>query len=235
MKNMTQMNGVTLARPSVKSRFTTNPPDWCSSAPTDISSKGPLFGAILDRYRATLSRFPPLRTRKRIDSGSRTIERTPITTGRIPPTINTDCQPNCEISPAATKPPTAAPMEKPVNIVMTAVARNFLGAYSEVRAMALGIAPPKPNPVNRRKKSKDSSEPAVAVRSAPKPNIHVQRTKTGLRPNRSASGPQTSAPIIIPNSPLEMTGPRRERSLFQLHTNYKRKQVNQFVGHGFRG
>ena len=73
-----------------------------------------------------------------------------ISNGMEPPTTNTACQPNREIKAAAIKPPTAAPIEKPQNIVMTAVALNLLGTYSEVNAIVFGIAPPRPKPVNRR-------------------------------------------------------------------------------------
>lgn len=71
--------------------------------------------------------------------------------GSAPPTTKTDCQPKRVISPAATKPPIAAPSENPQNITVTAVALYAFGADSEVSAIAFGIAPPRPNPVMSRK------------------------------------------------------------------------------------
>ena len=42
---------------------------------------------------------------------------------------------------------------------------------------------------------------AVDVRSVKAPKAKLQATSTGFRPKRSATGPPTSAPIIMPNSP----------------------------------
>ena len=54
------------------------------------------------------------------------------------------------MSAATVHPAKADPNEKPANIVMTAAFRDRFGMYSEVSAMAFGIAPPMPNPVNMR-------------------------------------------------------------------------------------
>jgi len=67
--------------------------------------------------------------------------------------------------------------------------------------MALGIAPPRPSPVKSRKKTSVWSEVAVAVRSDPMPNKKLHATSTGFRPKRSARGPHTRAPIIMPKQP----------------------------------
>ena len=115
---------------------------------------------------------------------------------------------------AATRPPTAAPSENPQIIIVTAPARRRRGMYSEVRAMAFGIAPPIPRPVKARKAISDSTDWAVAVSSEPTPKISAHATSTGLRPMRSARGPLTSAPIIIPTSPLEITEPSTPREIF---------------------
>ena len=44
-------------------------------------------------------------------------------------------------------PPRAEPMVKPQNIMVTKLERRDVGAYSEVKVIALGKAPPKPKPV----------------------------------------------------------------------------------------
>ncbi len=109
-------------------------------------------------------------------------------------------------------PPPAAPSENPQNMLTIAVARNRRGVYSEVMEMAFGMTPPNPNPVASRKSSSACSEPAVAVSRPDMPNNTVHRTRTGLRPQRSASGPNSSAPSMIPRRPLENTGPSEPRA-----------------------
>ncbi len=87
-----------------------------------------------------------------------------------------------------------------------------LGAYSVVRAIAFGIAPPSPSPVTKRRIVSDFTESAVTVRRAITPKNRVQKTSTGLRPMRSAMGPKASAPSIRPKSPAENTGVSAARS-----------------------
>jgi len=52
------------------------------------------------------------------------------------------------------------------------------------------------------------------VSSEPSPKISGQTTRIGLRPRRSASGPNTSAPAIIPTRPLENTLPSAARPMW---------------------
>ena len=112
----------------------------------------------------------------------------------IPPTTNTDGHPKRGMIEAATSPPTAAPSENPQIIIVTAPARRRRGMYSEVSAMAFGMAPPMPSPVIARQTMSDSMDCAVDVSSEPTPKISEQAMSTGFRPMRSASGPLTSAP-----------------------------------------
>src|SRR5262245_40389683 len=182
MKNMSHRSGVTRARPRLNSSFIGKLGDLCSSAPADNSpSTGPR-GEIFDRYFLTLSSWPPFKRRNRMDSGSKAIVTTAISNGIEPLTTNTACHPKREISAAAMKPPTAAPIEKPQNMVMTAVALNFLGTYSEVNAMVFGMAPPRPKPVINRKIRRDSKELAVAVMSDITPKVRMQNRRIGFRP-----------------------------------------------------
>src|SRR5204862_2269897 len=104
------------------------------------------------------------------DSGSRPIRTIAKRIGAEPPTTNTACQPNCRTTAAATHPAQAAPNEKPQNIVITAALRDRAGMYSEVSAMALGIAPPMPSPAMARNAVSCAIEAAVLVRSDPAPN-----------------------------------------------------------------
>src|SRR5262249_54182113 len=108
------------------------------------------------------------------------------------------CQPKRLITAAATPPAHADPNENPQNIVMTTDVLDRPGMNSEVSASALGIAPPTPKPVTTRNTASDATVVAVAVRSEPSPNINTHAMSTGLRPMRSAIGPNASAPIIIP-------------------------------------
>ncbi len=55
------------------------------------------------------------------------------------------------MNPAATKPPAAPPNEKPQSASVTIKgARKRGGEYSDINAMALGIAPPMPMPQMKR-------------------------------------------------------------------------------------
>ena len=96
---------------------------------------------------------------------------------------------------------------------MTAAFLVRFGMYSEVKAIAFGIAPPMPNPVNTRKAVSCATDVAVAVSNDPTPKVKAQATSTGLRPKRSASGPKINAPTIMPRVPLEMTEPSATRAM----------------------
>ncbi len=129
-----------------------------------------------------------------------------MTSGATPPTTNTERQPKCGIIAAASRPPRAAPTEKPQNMIITRVARRRCGLYSAVMAMALGIAPPRPSPVKNRIATSALRSWTADVTSAPMPKTSVETTMIFLRPIRSASGPKVSAPIIRPTRPAENTG-----------------------------
>ena len=130
----------------------------------------------------------------------------------MPPSTNTDFQPKWLIRLAAATPPSAAPSEKPQNMIMIVVARIRFGAYSVVSAIALGIAPPRPRPVMKRRMISDCTESAVEVSRDITPKNKVQKMRTGLRPKRSATGPKASAPSMRPKSPAENTGVSAARS-----------------------
>jgi len=95
-----------------------------------------------------------------------------------------------------------------MNITMTIDARLRSGLYSDVNAIAFGIAPPRPRPVRKRQTMRLVSESAVTVKSVHKPKNSVQNRMTGLRPRRSATGPEASAPSVNPNKPIPNTGPK---------------------------
>ena len=94
-------------------------------------------------------------------------------------------------------------------MIITMVARRRRGLNSDVIATAFGIAPPRPSPVRNRIASSVLTSLMKAVASAPMPNASVEKMMIFLRPIRSASGPNTSAPIISPNRPALNTGPER--------------------------
>src|SRR5678815_1067038 len=132
---------------------------------------------------------------------------TVIAIGSRPPTTNTDCQPNAGIRAVATQPTTAAPIENPQNMIITADARLRFGMYSAVSAIVLGIAPPMPNPVISRNTTSEPSESPSVVSSEPTPKISGHRIRIGRRPKRSASGPNSIAPTSIPVSYTHLTLP----------------------------
>ncbi|MNV76041.1 hypothetical protein D3C71_1693710 [compost metagenome] len=73
------------------------------------------------------------------------------------------------MKPAATKPPAAPPNEKPHAASVTISVRRRGGEYSDISAMALGIAPPMPMPQMNRatiKVFKESTKTINTVRLA---------------------------------------------------------------------
>ncbi len=58
--------------------------------------------------------------------------------GTMPPTRNTDFQPNAGMIRAANRPPSIAPNGNPQNIAPIAVARQRAGAYSPAQRDAVG-------------------------------------------------------------------------------------------------
>src|SRR5262249_62177727 len=98
----------------------------------------------------------------------------------MPPTTKTAFQPNRAMSPAAAIPPRKAPSEKPQNMIITAVARTRLGAYSLVSAIAFGIAPPSPRPGTKRRRIRGGGDFAAAVDSANNPEERVERVGNGF-------------------------------------------------------
>ena len=90
------------------------------------------------------------RNRRGKDSGNSHTRNGNSSSGVTPPARNTACQPKPSINPAATKPPAAPPNEKPQAARVTIKVRIRGGEYSDINAMALGIAPPMPMPqINR--------------------------------------------------------------------------------------
>ena len=132
-----------------------------------------------------------------------------ITIGSTPPTQNTDCQPWAGISQEASSPPTTPPIGKPVHNTLTSAARRCRGAYSEVRLMKLGIAPPSPSPARKRITSSDCRLSANAVATVSTPKQSVLATSTFLRPMRSATSPSTKEPMARPASAALNTMPKR--------------------------
>src|SRR3954464_9606033 len=96
--------------------------------------------------------------------------------------------------PAAPGPPKAPPIVKPQNIMVTRNERLRSGLYSEVRVIAIGIAPPRPRPVMKRQIASDSTVVAQAEAMLARPKPMVAKIRTALRPIRSAMGPNTKAP-----------------------------------------
>ncbi|MNZ40586.1 hypothetical protein D3C78_581110 [compost metagenome] len=141
------------------------------------------------------------------DSGSFQYSSGATSSGSTPPRISTLCQPRWGIIQAARKPPPAAPKEKPQKATVTRKARLRSGAYSEVRVAALGIAAPSPRPVRKRKMTSWVTSVEKAVTRVQKPKNSTLQTSTILRPQRSDSGPATSAPTARPISAALITGP----------------------------
>ena len=88
-------------------------PGRCSSGTMNWPSSASLAAGLIRRSTAATSARPcPRRTRWRNDSGSRKASTAARTSGRTPPTMNTEGQPYCVTSQAASSPPSVAPMRK---------------------------------------------------------------------------------------------------------------------------
>src|SRR5262245_40110714 len=111
---------------------------------------------------------------------------------------NTERQPKALTNWAATKPPSAEPIVKPQNMEVTRNEGLSSGQYSEVRVIALGMAPPSPSPVKKRSTISWGSDEAKADTRHMAPKNNVVKTSTLLRPKRSESGPNTNAPAMSP-------------------------------------
>ena len=149
-----------------------------------------------------------LSARKFSDSGRKICSTTAITRGVSPPSQSTPRQPIVLSRAADSRPATIEPSDSPLDITTTMVARQRRGQYSPVRAKALGMAPPRPTPVRKRKAIRVSFELAQVVSRVNRPNMAVQATITGLRPNRSARGASSRKPAMSPPSPEEKIKPR---------------------------
>ena len=208
MKNTTHSNSVGSVRPS-RNRCSTGMPASRGSCTTNcVAGANAAFGLIDaeqfgdalvgppgEREEAHRFRQPPAPGSAPAAAARRRRPQTP-SASRIAGSAH-----------AASKPPSAAPTEKPQNMIITMVARRRCGLNSEVIATAFGIAPPRPSPVRKRIASSVLTSLMKAVASVPMPNASVEKMMIFLRPIRSASGPNTSAPIIRPNRPALNTGP----------------------------
>ena len=107
------------------------------------------------------------------------------------------------------RPPSADPIVKPQNIIVTSDARRAAGQYSAESVRLVGIAPPSPTPVTNRSQVSVSRSLLSDDASVASPKTIIDATSIALRPCRSASGPTANAPAINPTSPAAKSGPRR--------------------------
>ncbi|MDT4826041.1 hypothetical protein FQZ97_593390 [compost metagenome] len=160
------------------------------------------------RMPATRALSAPRCTRKRADSGSSHASSGSSARGSTPPSTSTLRQPKAGTRCAATTPPSAEPRVKPQNMLVTISERRRCGQYSDVRVMALGMAPPRPRPVSRRSRASISTLGAKAASRLKPPKQATDSIRMRLRPKRSASGPAMKAPSISPTSAAPSTGLR---------------------------
>ncbi len=154
MKKTTHSNSVASVRPS-RNRCSTGIPVNSGSLTTNrVAGANAAPGSINPSNCATRPSALPVSARNRTDSGSLNTSTGASSSGATPPTMNTERQPKCGIKAAASRPPSAAPIENPENMIITMVARRRRGLNSDVSAMVLGIAPPRPRPVRKRIASK---------------------------------------------------------------------------------
>ncbi|MCY1365611.1 hypothetical protein D9M69_524650 [compost metagenome] len=97
-----------------------------------------------------------LEAMKRTDSGISQTSNGSIRSGMIPPSISTPRQPKVGMICPASMPPKARPAVKPLQLNVTMIIRRRAGEYSELKVMQVGIAPPRPMPVMKRRTVSDS-------------------------------------------------------------------------------
>ena len=124
----------------------------------------------------------PLSTSQRSDSGSASSSTGTSSSGKAPPSISTPRQPIRCSSCADARPPSAEPMVKPQNIMVTRPERRCCGQYSDVMVTEVGMAPPRPSPVKKRStssivRSVDQADSRLAV-----PKKATETISTGRRP-----------------------------------------------------
>lgn len=81
-----------------------------------------------------------------------------------------------------------------------------LREYSALSVMQMGMAPPSPRPVRKRSITSALSESDAALAKVATPNTSTDISSTGLRPNRSATGPSPMLPSMSPKSPAPKAG-----------------------------
>ena len=100
----------------------------------------------------------------------------------------------------ATRAAQMPPMAYPLNMNALVMFLLFGSAYSMVRAMAVGMTPPRPKPVRKRSRPKISGLGANAVSTMPTENQRTQPMMMRRRPTRSVMVPMSSAPSSMPIS-----------------------------------
>ena len=95
---------------------------------------------------------------------------------------------------------------KPLALKVTSRTRRRAGDTSAASVMQVGAAPPSPRPVTKRNAISISIEVENAQASVPTANTAIDSSSTGLRPRRSASGPNSRLPISSPNRPAPNAG-----------------------------
>nr|QIQ10819.1 hypothetical protein GLBDPPGF_00025 [uncultured bacterium] len=122
--------------------------------------------------------------------------------GITPPTMNSARQPYTgPTTPAmvlATKPPSG--MQTIVSV--TAKGRWRFGTYSDARAAAFGIAPPRPTPAIRRRTPSAATDWTKAIATVNTANATTLPSNAVRRPYRSPSMPPSRPPIIMPKGPV---------------------------------
>src|ERR1035437_10282685 len=190
-KKIIQIRIVPRARPSRKRCFTVIPAA-CSSCITKVVPSAKTVDGLMRRSTAVIFAGAYFfSTRWRRDSGSFAATTTANMSGRIPP--------------AAKNPPDIAPTVKPDHIAIVVKVRLREGKYSEVNAIALGIEPPSPSPVRKRRTIRDCSESAQAVRRDITPKKIKLPSRTRLRPTQSPSGAMARHPTNRPVRPIANT------------------------------
>ncbi len=126
--------------------------------------------------------------------------------GSVPPIAKSARQPTIGMRypdpNAASVPPSGT--QTIVRVIANGRCRR--GTYSEARAAALGIAPPRPRPAKKRSAPSAHRLSTSAAAAVSTPNTRTLPMSAIRRPMRSPMMPATAPPIIMPIKPAARTG-----------------------------
>ncbi len=131
--------------------------------------------------------------------------------GRLPPIKNSVRQPYSGSTWEANSPASIPPRGTQTMVAVTARVRRRAGVNSAVMVVALGKAPPMPNPAIKRSAATVRASGARPMAQVAVPNRITLAMTAMRRPKRSANSPAQALPMPMPISPAATAGAKASR------------------------